>query len=336
MATIYDLAKALNLSVSTTSKALNGYADVSEDTRRRVLKMAEEMQFRPNISAQMLVTKRSYMIGVLFVDFENKGLAHPHFADILESFKREVERAGYQLMFLGNQVGPSKRSLLEVCEYRSLDAVLVMAADYDHPQVSELLRSQVRCVLVDFSFPGRPSILSDNRQGVTMLVDYLYGLGHRELLHIAAPRSTFSGKERADAFLSALQGKGLSAENWQVIEAGGFRFQDGYAAMERILSRGLEGTAVLCNCDALATGAIYCLTQHGLSVPQDWSVTGFDNISEEQMSLWQLTTIAQPREQIGQMAAMACLDLIDERPTPVMDRRLPVSMVVRRSCAAPR
>jgi LacI family transcriptional regulator len=334
VATIYDLAKSLNLSVSTTSKALNGYQDVSDKTRQRVLAAARAMQFEPSVNARMLVTKRSYLIGILYVDFENMGLSHPHFNEILEHFKREVEAAGYQIMFLGNKVGPKKRTLLENCRYRGLDAVLVMAADYTHPQVAELLQSGVHCVLVDFAFPGRPSVLSDNLQGMEMLVDYLHSLKHTKMLHMAAPRGTPSGEERLEGFQQALARRNLPFSMDQVIFAKGFGFQDGYEAMERLISGGIYGTALLCNCDPLASGAMYCLSQHGLRVPQDISVTGFDNVNEDQMSPWRLTTIAQPRAQIGSMAADMCISLIEGVQVPPLVTRLPVSLVVRSSCAS--
>ena len=333
MPTIYDLAKSLNLSVATTSKALNGYSDVSEKTRQRVLAAAKAMQFEPSFNARMLITKRSYLIGILYVDFENMGLSHPHFNEILEHFKREVEEAGYQIMFLGNKVGPKKRTLLGNCRYRGLDAVLIMAADYSHPQVAELLQSDVRCVLVDFGFEGRPSVLSDNHQGMDLLVGYLHRLGHTKMLHMAAPRGTPSGEERLEGFARALQARQLPFSMDQVVFAEGFGFQNGYAAMERLLSKGYDETALLCNCDALASGAMYCLARHGLHVPQDISVTGFDNVNEDQMSPWGLTTIAQPRAQIGSMAADMCISLIEGNAVPPVVTRLPVSLIVRSSCA---
>ncbi len=333
MPTIYDLAKSLNLSVATTSKALNGYTDVSEKTRQRVLAAAKAMQFEPSVNARMLVTKRSYLIGVLYVDFEHLGLSHPHFSEILEHFKREVEEAGYQIMFLGNKVGPKKRTLLENCRYRGLDAVLVMAADYSHPQVAELLHSGMHCVLVDFDFAGRPSVLSDNVQGMDLLVAYLHSLGHKKMLHMAAPRGTPSGEERLTGFAKALQARQLPFSMDQVIIADGFGFQDGYAAMEMLLDKGYDGTALLCNCDALASGALYCLSQHGLRVPQDISVTGFDNVNEDQMSPWRLTTVSQPRGQIGSTAAAMCISLIEGGDVPPNVTRLPVSLVIRSSCA---
>ncbi len=333
MPTIYDLAKSLGLSVASTSKALNGYPDVSEKTRQRVLAAAKAMQFEPSVNARMLVTKRSYLIGILYVDFENMGLSHPHFNEILEHFKREVEAAGYQIMFLGNKVGPKKRTLLENCRYRGLDAVLVMAADYTHPQVAELLNSNVHCVLVDFDYQGHPSVLSDNYQGMDLLVSYLQSLGHVRMMHMASPRGTPSGEERLNGFARALADRKLPFSMEQVVFAEGFGFRDGFAAMEKLLDRGLSGTALLCSCDALASGAMYCLAQHGVDVPRSLSVTGFDNVNEEQMSPWHLTTIAQQRAKIGSMAADLCISLIEGRETPPVTTRLPVSLVVRSTCA---
>lgn len=135
MPTIYDLSRQLGLGVSTISKALNGYSDVSEKTRQRVLEAAQEMGFQPNSNAQALKTKRSRLIGVLHQDTQGGGLMHPHFGTILEFFRRSVEEHGYELMLMNQNTGRRRRSFVEQCRYRNFEGMLIMVAEQNDPDV---------------------------------------------------------------------------------------------------------------------------------------------------------------------------------------------------------
>ena len=192
MPTIYDLSRQLGLGVSTISKALNGYSDVSEKTRQRVLEAAREMGFQPNSNAQALKTKRSRLIGVLHQDIQGGGLMHPHFGTILEYFRRSVEEHGYELMLMNQNTGRRRRSFVEQCRYRNFEGMLIMVAEQNDPDVQQLIAGEVPKVLVDAECPGQCSVLSDNVQGGIQAVEYLYAMGHRRIAHL--PHRRLAGR----------------------------------------------------------------------------------------------------------------------------------------------
>lgn len=332
MPTIYDLSRHLGLGVSTISKALNGYSDVSEKTRQRVLEAAREMGFQPNSNAQALKTKRSRLIGVLHQDIQGGGLMHPHFGTILEYFRRSVEEHGYELMLMNQNTGRRRRNFVEQCRYRNFEGILIMVAEKNDPDVQQLIASEVPKVLVDAECPGQCSVLSDNIQGGIQAVEYLYSRGHRRIAHLAAPLETLAGNERMSGYREGLARVGLKFEPELVTEAPGFRVSDGFAAMGALLRRSGAFSAVFAGSDSLAFGAMDALRQRGIHVPEQISMVGFDNLDSNMMSLWPLTTIAQDRERIGRTAADLLFRQITGQDIETRQLRLPVQLVERTTC----
>lgn len=332
MPTIYDLSRQLGLGVSTISKALNGYSDVSEKTRQRVLEAAREMGFQPNSNAQALKTKRSRLIGVLHQDIQGGGLMHPHFGTILEYFKRSVEERGYELMLMSQNAGRRRRSFVEQCRYRNFEGMLIMVAEQNDPDIQHLLALDVPKVLVDFEYTDQCSVLSDNVQGGIQAVEYLYKLGHRRIAHLAAPQKTLAGSERLAGYRQGLARVGLQFEPELVQEATGYQLNDGRLAMSALLRRSGAFSAVFAASDSLAFGAMDILKQRGILVPEQISMVGFDNLDSSMMSLWPLTTIAQNREQIGRTAADLLFKQISGSQPEEKALRLPVRLVERTSC----
>ena len=130
MVSMKEIAKKCNVSVASVSKALNGYSDISEETRKMILKTASEMGYLPNSSARTLKTKRSYNIGVMFVDEAASGLTHDYFNHVLESFKRTAEERGYDITFTSGRISGQKLSYYEHCRYRGVDGVVIACVDF--------------------------------------------------------------------------------------------------------------------------------------------------------------------------------------------------------------
>ena len=130
MVSMKEIAKKCNVSVASVSKALNGYSDISEETRKLILKTASEMGYLPNSSARTLKTKRSYNIGVMFVDEAASGLTHDYFNHVLESFKRTAEERGYDITFTSGRISGQKLSYYEHCRYRGVDGVVIACVDF--------------------------------------------------------------------------------------------------------------------------------------------------------------------------------------------------------------
>ena len=329
--TIYDLAKELQLSVATVSKALNGYPDVGAKTRARVVARAAELGFEPSIAARSITTKKSHLLGVLFSNI-NEGLLHPHFAEILEHFRNAIEASNYEMLFIANQPG-KQRGLRQACHYRAVEGVLVVSYDATSEDFASLMGSQLPVVLVSYEWPGCTSVLSDNGAGMRVLVDYLYDCGHRAFAYISAPREHASGAgwERFKGVQSALHAKGLSLGEHNTVIASSLGAKAGHDAAAELLRRGMQATAVITAYDRLAVGAIDCFERAGLHVPENISVTGFDDLPSDLDMLKSLTTVRQQRDRIGKLAAELLLKQIDTGQKLYEPVRLPVELVPRRS-----
>ena len=175
MVSMKDIAAACGVSVATVSKALNNHSDIGAETRKRVRNAAKELGYHPNLSARALKTNKSYNLGVLYKEESGSGLTHDYFSQVLENFKNTAEHEGYDITFLSNSKSRKDRmSYLEHTIYRGMDGVMIAIADYKDPEVSELLRSDLPVVIVDYVFNGRISILSNNILGMEMLLSYIY------------------------------------------------------------------------------------------------------------------------------------------------------------------
>lgn len=185
--TIRQLADYCGLSISTVSKALNGYNDVNESTRNAVRAAAQKIGYRPNSIARALKTNHTFNLGVLFDDENNKGLTHPYFSALLESFKRAAEERGYDITFISHNLKDSPMSYLEHCQYRNVDGVCIACIDFLTPEVNELVLGDLPVVTIDHLFNARTCIQSENRGGVKTLVERAYAVGHRRIASFTAP-----------------------------------------------------------------------------------------------------------------------------------------------------
>ena len=162
MVSMKDIAKQCNVSVASVSKALNGYSDISEETRQLILKTASEMGYLPNSSARALKTRRSYNLGVLFVDEAMSGLTHDYFNHVLESFKRTAESRGYDITFTSGNLSGQHLSYYEHCRYRGVDGVVIACINFFTEEVQRLVQSEIPVVTIDHVFDGRIAVVSKN------------------------------------------------------------------------------------------------------------------------------------------------------------------------------
>ena len=149
MPSLKDLAKECGVSVATVSKALNDQPDIAAATRERIRAAARRMGYLPNAAARALKTNRTYNLGVLFVDERQSGLTHEYFSAVLDSFKVEAEKRGYDITFINHNISGRSMTYLEHCHYRSVDGVVIACVNFYDPQVVELVNSDVPVVTID-------------------------------------------------------------------------------------------------------------------------------------------------------------------------------------------
>ena len=177
--TIKELSAQCGLSISTVSKALNDYPDVSEETRKQVRAVADEMGYRANAIARSLKIGRTFNLGVLYSDDTESGFTHSYFSPVLQSFKQEAERRGYDITFITHNMGHSKMTYLEHCRYRNVDGVCIVCSHFDDSEVLQLVSSPLPLVTIDHVFNNKACVQSENRQGIEALTRYIRATGLR-------------------------------------------------------------------------------------------------------------------------------------------------------------
>lgn len=321
-----QIAKLAGVSVATVSKALNNYHEVSDETKAKIMKIVNELGYIQNSSARALSTKRSNLIGIVFSEHLHIGLEHYFFSGVLESFKKEVENYGYDVVFInGRDIGYLKK-----CHVRGVDGVFVVTADIKDKELADLFNADIPCVTTDTPWNQIPLVYSDNVKGSIDAVKYLHGLNHTRIAHIAGPQTSISGRERLKGFRLGMIEEDLSYEPELIVYTEEFDSASGYSAMQTLLAQPNPPTAVFVMCDLSAVGAIEAIRDAGLSVGNDISVMGFDDIQLAAHTVPSLTTLRQDRNSIGQTSASILIKLINKEEV-LQVTKIPCEIIERES-----
>lgn len=276
-------------------------------------------------------TSRSSTVALVLENHVLEGRTDPYFGVLITALASRLARSGNSILLLN----ASDEALKPENKRDALCGVIAMAFDRD--SVWSLGASRLPLVLLDSApLPERTCILGENREGIVLGLHHLTGLGHRRIAHIAGAPATVTGQERLHAWRAGMANLGLSAPDF-LAPSGDFTVESGAKAMAALLAApGGRPTAVLCGNDRMALGALRVIREKGLSVPNDISLIGFDDIEASELADPPLTTITVPR---AELAAAACKALLAEIADPSLPRgqtiRLPVSLTVRASSAAP-
>jgi LacI family transcriptional regulator len=336
---IREVAKKSGVSIATVSRVLNNYPDVSDETRRRVLEAAREIDYTPTQAARTLVTKRSWVIGViLFTGLDHPDIQHPFFQEVLAGLKHGVGAAGYDLLLFANEAdsdGAGRQSYLTRTRHHHLDGVAVMGVSARDPMVRELARSPVACVAVDIDLVGPRTgyVMSDNVGGAARAVRHLFELGHQRIALIGGPTETRPGADRLLGYRKELDTLDLEYSP-AYVQIGDFYPQSGEDAMRALLALPEPPTAVFAASDLMAVGAVGAAREHGLSVPEDLAVVGFDDVQIAALGQPPLTTIRQDKVALGLRAAESLVEMIDDPKATPPALTVPVELVVRESCGS--
>jgi LacI family transcriptional regulator, galactose operon repressor len=334
-ATLRDVAGVAGVSIATVSRVLTGARPSAPATRERVLTAAAELDYRPSGPARALKLRRSRTLGLLVTDIEN-----PYFPEIVRAVEDAAHERGFAVL-LCNATDDPRRELayINLLLERRVDGIVVAASRVGARHAALLARAPVPVVLVNSEAPGSglPAITSDNRGGAQLAAEHLIRLGHRRIGHITAPATNAAAAVRLLGVRDGLRRAGINPDLLEVAEGDG-RVAGGERAMSELLGRHPAPTAVVCYNDLTAIGAMRAVAGAGLSVPGDVSLVGFDDIDLAQWTDPPLTTIAQPKREMGAWA-FARLIASDDGPRPrhrVRTVHLPTKLIVRSSTARPR
>ena len=333
MATIKDIASEADVSIATVSKVLNNYSDISPKTRKKVMEIVREKNFRPNANARSLIMNKSFSIGIFFKDHQNSGLRHPFFRDVIYGLERVFCDFGYDLVLFSAKWGDEYR-YVEKCNYRQVDGAILMGMPPDDKYLDALLEAEIPSVFVDLDVTGDYAtyVMSDNLEGAASAVRYLHKLGHRKIGMIMGEKITRPAQERLLGYQKTLVELGISYRSEWVIE-GEFSESGGFKSMKQILSLEEMPTAIFCQGDEIALGVINAIKSEGLDVPGDFSVIGFDDIDLSRYIEPKLTTIKQDKFNMGKKAANLLIKMINEPGEKFEPEILPTKLIERESCA---
>ena len=308
-ATIKDVANKCGLPAHLVGRVLNDYASIGPEAQKKVLEAAREVGYPLEKAEKPQLT---HNLGVLFVDETYSGLTHPFFATMLNAFKSEVESRGYDITFINHNIGTMDMTYLEHCRYRNVDGVCLACVDFYSSEVAELVNSDLPCVTIDHTFDNRCSIISDNVNGIRMLVDRAVALGHRRIAYIhGQKRNSAVTENRVQGFCRAMEMNGLDLPDGYVVPGRYDDFEHIRESLVALLDRADRPTCILLPDDASYFGALDTIREKGLRVPEDISVAGYDGVRSVQAVHPRLTTIRQDSDALGRQAALQLIGQID-------------------------
>ncbi len=329
MVTIEEIAKLSNCSISTVSKALNGYSDISEKTKKKIIKIANELGYVPNATAQSLVRRRSNTIGIVYeVEY---GLKNLFFSSILESFRKNIEKNGHDLLFLSNNIG-NGMDYLRHCRSKHVDGVLVVSAGSDQESIKKLIDSEIAVLRLDPDIDVNNSIYSDSYNSIQTACKYLYDNNHRRIAFIHGDRGNFIGGTRLNSYLDFVKSHDLEVLFYESLYNHSYSFEEGYNTMKLIYDKYGLPDGVVASSDLMAVGAMAFIHDMGYSIPEDISIIGFDNIQLCEIVKPKLSTIGQNFELIGEKACEILLHMVENKNEIVEPFVVDTKLIIRDSC----
>ena len=336
--TIKDIARQTDVSHSTVSRALHGSPLIAENTAQRIRQKALELGYLPSAAARSLKTNRSQALGVIVSSVED-----PFFSEILQGIEEVAQKSGYSLFMAASQHDPEReRSIVQDMSEHRVDGVIICSASFKAEQRRQFLTYGVPIVVVNNQAAEdyRYSIYHDDVDGCRQVTRHLLDLGHRQIAYLGNSSSGRPTLDRLTGFQQAMQAAGLAIPPEYIHEVASGGPEDGLAGLKYFLSLKDRPSALVCFNNMMAIGVLNGLDQSCIKVPNEFSVTGFDNIVFSAFTNPPLTTFDQPKRFIGAEAARLVLELLDTPPADGSTeqprvRMLKGSLLVRKTTAPP-
>jgi DNA-binding LacI/PurR family transcriptional regulator len=321
---MHDVARLAGVSHQTVSRVLNAHPNVSDQTRERVLTAVRQLNYRRNVFARGLVTKRSRLIGVMSFDSRMYGPG-----STLHAIEHAARGEGY-----GVVVGMSgdAHNAVEALDAQAVEGIIVIAPNQAAVRALGVLPGTVPVVALEAEYrPDLPVVAVDQLEGARLATSHLLGLGHRTVWHVAGPTDWREAVLRVDGWRAA--SASAAAVTPHLIQ-GDWTPRSGYQAGLQLAERD-DVTAVFAANDQMALGVIHALTRRGRRVPQDVSVVGFDDIPEAEFFLPGLTTVRQNFEEVGRRGLDLLVSILDDATGDHRERVTIAPEFVLRSSTAP-
>ena len=304
--TIEDVARIVGCSVGTVSRAINNRKGVSEKTRQLILQTMKEIGYRPNVLAQNLLKQRTHLIAVIIPD-----VSHNFFSKIVQAAEVELSSKGYNvLLFSSNWDSAVEKEKILLAKGLRVDGIILNPSSDDLP-IEEL--SSIPTILVNHTAKGNISYVDiDNEESSFNAVDYLIKCGYKRIAFMGGDPVSYMVNLRQQGYERALEKNHIPFDESLVCHSK-YTIEAGYNEMKKLFQLPDPPDAVYCHCDDSALGAYKCAVDHGISVPDEMGIIGFDNDEVAGLPQVELTTVDQLRYQIGKLAAQMIINMVENK-----------------------
>lgn len=329
--TLKDVAKAAGVSYATVSRALSGSSQIGSETRERVLKLCDEMGYTTNFVARSMVTKRTNLIGLVVPSVDNQFMS-----ELAYHAEVSARSHGYNIMLCDS--GPDLRqekTVVKLLLGRQVDGILIVPQSSCSYESLKPYLDQTPTVFLSENLRDQPQsyVAVDNSRGTYLGTQYLYELGHRDILYFGQRQST-THQLRAEGYLKACQELGLAPRYFNS-EYTRSSIQGGYQLAKELFQKPLDYTAIFASTDSNALGVLTAADELGIDIPGRLSLIGFDNISATALSRIDLTTIDQPKKAMAVQAVDMLRDKIEHGTQGYVHQILLPTLIRRGTCKEP-
>lgn len=321
---IYDVAEKAGVGIGTVSRVLNNSDKVKDKTRKRVLKVMQELNYRPNKIAQNLARQKANAVAVIVPSF----IDH-FFVEVLKGIQDALEEENIDLILHKINLNENRMGkIMDIVHSRKVDGIAALTMDISQIKHQELKKSEIPVVLADEFSTDFNSIYLDDLKGSEMAVDYLVGLKHSRIAFINGDINSLHGKKRLEGLKKSFKKNNIQIDQ-KLIKDGDFYVEDGYQSMQEIfeLPQKEWPTAVFAASDNQAIGVLQAMEEKSLKAPEDIAVIGYDNI--ELAKYLKLTTIWQPMYQLGYLTIKVLLKAINGELKKTYNKELELKLVKR-------
>lgn len=334
--TLEEIARLSGVSRSTVSRVINQQPNVSQDVRQRVQAVIQDTGYQPNLAARTLVSKRSWMIGLVLPRSVSSFFTDPYFPRLLQGIAQGCNQYDYTLgLFLVGSKEDEEKILPRVSRKGMLDGVLIQSGQIGDQLIDRMVKLDLPMVVVGSPLhTDEVSFIDvDNVSGAYNAVLHLIRLGYQRIGTITGLSGAAASADRLEGYRKALLERGRNPDQ-SLITEGDFTEAGGYYAMRQILPA--KPDAVFAASDLMAIGAMRAAREAGLKIPQDVAFVGFDDVPVATYANPQLSTIRQPIAQFGRNAVEILIDLIDNGIDPARRIIMDTELIIRESCGASR
>jgi LacI family transcriptional regulator len=325
--TIKDVAEKAGVSVATVSRVINNEKYVNEDLRRYVLKIVNDMGYQPDGIARGLRTKSTNVISLVIPDINN-----PFYPEVARGVQSVADEYEYVVILCNtDRVVQREQKFVNILNQQRVEGIIINPSGSTRREMNILARLNIPVVLISSQniLPNFDIVMVDNIQGVRLAIDHFYELGHRRIGLVGGSREVSSGEQRYQGYIQSIARHGIPVEE-ELITEGKFDHNGGYECMKRLLKLKNRPTAVFAANDIMAIGAVSAIYETGLKIPDDISIIGFDDIAYSRMMYPKLTTVSQPKFEMGAIATQMLFERVTGQEIPNPRRKiLDHSLVIR-------